>query len=105
MRFACPHCQMHLKADASMAGETANCPGCGQRVHVPREAFEPSGSDASADENKRGGWPESDPSNVSAWGSLVLGLVGMSAAVGVLHFVRESFVGQLFFSGGWVNYV
>ncbi len=104
MRFACPHCQMHLKADASMAGETANCPGCGQRVHVPKEAFLPKGSEAATEESKRGGWPETDPSNVSVWGSLALGLLGMSAAVGALHFVRESFVGQIFFSGGWVNY-
>ena len=88
-----------------MAGETANCPGCGQRVHVPQEAFVPSGSGASADDSKRGGWPESDPSNVSAWGSMVVGLLGMSAAVGGLHLVRESFVGQIFFTGGWVNYV
>src|SRR5687768_15000928 len=88
-----------------MVGQTVNCPGCGERIHVPQGPAAPGAPGIPTGERKRGGWPEADPSNVNAWLGLGLGLVAMAAAVGGLHFVRESFVGQVFFSGGWVNYV
>ena len=90
-----------------MAGQNINCPGCSERIHVPREAAAPAPAapgELPRGERKRGGWPEADPSNVHVWLALGLGLVAMSAAVGGLHLVRESAVAEIFFSGGWVNY-
>jgi biopolymer transport protein ExbB/TolQ len=88
-----------------MAGQNVNCPGCGERISVPKEQAAPAGFELPKGERKRGGWPETDPSNVSAWRSLALGLVGMGVSVGALYLVRDSFAGRIFFSGGWVNYV
>jgi len=88
-----------------MAGQNVNCPGCGERINVPKEQAAPPGQDQPKGERQHGGWPETDPSNVSGWRSLALGLVVMAATVAVLHSVRQSFVGQIFFSGGWVTYL
>ncbi len=87
-----------------MAGHNVNCPGCGERISVPKETPPPAGTETAKDTRKRGGWHETDPSNVSMWRSLFLGLIGMAVAVGILQAVRQSFVGQIFFSGGWVTY-
>ncbi len=37
--FACPHCSQSLEAPPDMAGQTANCPGCGKGVAVPRPSL------------------------------------------------------------------
>ncbi len=87
-----------------MSGQNVNCPGCGERINVPKEKAAPDGQEQPAGERKSGGWPETDPSNVSGWRSLALGLGVMAVAVGILHSVRQSFAGQIFFSGGWVTY-
>ncbi len=83
-----------------MVGQNVNCPGCKERIHVPRAVLE----SASDRESHRGGWPETDPSNVNVWAALGLGLVPMGLVVGALFLIYESFVAQIFFSGGWVNY-
>jgi flagellar motor component MotA len=95
---------MSLQAEPSMAGQNVNCPGCGERIHVPKEQTAPPDSNLPTGERKRGGWPETDPSNVSTWRSLALGLAAMAATVGLLYLVESSTVGQIFFSGGWVNF-
>ncbi len=34
-RFQCPHCERFIKARASYAGRSANCPGCQANLVVP----------------------------------------------------------------------
>jgi len=35
LKFACPHCEQHIKCDDSVAGQTIPCPACGEPVIVP----------------------------------------------------------------------
>jgi biopolymer transport protein ExbB/TolQ len=93
---------MSLQADPESAGRVVNCPGCGLRMQVPEMAPEVA---APGGKTRREGWPESDPSNVNLWIALGFGMGGMAVVVGLLALVRKSFVGQVFFSGGWVNYM
>ena len=87
-----------------MAGHHVNCPGCGQRFQVPKESAPAAGTEKQPkDERQRGGWPEADPSNVNVWVSLLIGLAAMAATVGILSTVRDTFVGQVYFSGHWVT--
>lgn len=100
MFFACPTCQMSLQAEPEWAGRIVNCPGCGMRMEVPHLT-------PAADKGghvKRQGWPESDPSNVNLWLALGYGMGAMLVVVALLWLVRNSFVGQVFFTGGWVNW-
>jgi flagellar motor component MotA len=100
MFFTCPSCQMSLQADPESVGRVVNCPGCGLRMQIPELA----GETAAGGKKRREGWPESDPSNVNLWIALGLGMGAMVVVVGILALVRNSFVGQVFFTGGWVNY-
>ncbi len=34
-KFACPHCQQHIEAEAGYAGMQINCPACGGSLIVP----------------------------------------------------------------------
>jgi len=34
-RFSCPHCEQHIKAPPSMAGDTVECPRCKRQIVVP----------------------------------------------------------------------
>lgn len=96
---------MSLQSEASMAGQTVNCPGCNSRLQIPEELPQATSSGiALGTDKRRGGWPETDPSNVSVWLSLGIGLGAMVVVVGLLYLVYDSFVGQVFFTGGWVNY-
>ncbi|MEQ1860403.1 MAG: MotA/TolQ/ExbB proton channel family protein [Chthoniobacteraceae bacterium] len=96
---------MSLNAEPSLAGQTVNCPSCGQRLQIPAATPSAVGSGLGLGaEGKRGGWPETDPSNVNAWLALGYGMGAMLVTVGLLYLVRNSFIGQVFFSGGWVNY-
>lgn len=105
MIFACPHCQMSLNAEPSMAGQTVHCPNCSQRLQIPEElAAAPGPGLGLGAQKKRGGWPETDPANVNNWLALGYGLVAMVLAVGLLWLARNNFIGQVFFTGGWVNY-
>lgn len=36
IKFACPHCEQHIKCDDSFGGRKINCPACGREVDVPR---------------------------------------------------------------------
>jgi transcription elongation factor Elf1 len=47
IRFACPSCRKHLKADDRGAGRKISCPRCGQRLRIPPSAGAP--------EQRRGG--------------------------------------------------
>jgi hypothetical protein len=38
VKFACPHCEQHIKCDERRGGETIACPACGQNVVVPAPA-------------------------------------------------------------------
>lgn len=96
---------MSLQSEPSMAGQTVSCPGCSNRLQIPAEMQQAAGSGVGAGmQRKRGGWPETDPANVSAWRSLGYGMAAMLVVVGLLYTIRTSFVGVVFFSGGWVNY-
>jgi MotA/TolQ/ExbB proton channel family len=92
---------MSLQADPESAGRVVNCPGCGLRMQVPAVAAEGGGTGGKA---RREGWPESDPSNVNLWIGLGFGMGAMVVVIGLLALVKNSFVGQVFFTGGWVNY-
>ena len=35
LKFACPHCQQHIAADAGYAGLQINCPACNGSLVVP----------------------------------------------------------------------
>jgi hypothetical protein len=35
LKFACPHCEQHIKCDDTMTGQSIPCPACGQSVTVP----------------------------------------------------------------------
>jgi len=58
MLFACSHCHMSLQAEPLMAGHHVNCPGCGERITVPKETAPPAAGTESPKaerERKRGG--------------------------------------------------
>jgi hypothetical protein len=105
MIFSCPHCEMSLKAEPGMAGQTVHCPSCGKALQIPAATPTATGSiPGFGMQAQRGGWPETDPSRVNNWLALALGLGAMGITVGLLYFARHSFVGEVFFTGGWVNY-
>ena len=35
LKFACPHCEQHIKCEDDRAGQTIPCPSCGGAVVVP----------------------------------------------------------------------
>lgn len=93
-----------------MAGKVTQCPGCGIRLQIP-------GSPEPKTPARGAGGPkpkasamkqpmvDADPSNVNAWIGLGFGLIGMVVAVGLLFLIRDTFIGQVFFTGGWVAYL
>lgn len=88
-----------------MAGQTVHCPGCGKTLRIPTATPSAVGPGLGAGaQHKRGGWPETDPSSVNNWVALGIGMGAMAVTVGLLAIVKDSFVGVVFFSGGWVNY-
>lgn len=38
IKFQCPHCEAGLEVDATLAGQTADCPGCGKPIQIPGPA-------------------------------------------------------------------
>jgi len=36
IKFACPHCEQHIKCDDAFGGQKINCPACGREVLVPK---------------------------------------------------------------------
>ena len=40
IKFACPHCEQHIKCDDTFGGQKINCPACGREVVVPKLADE-----------------------------------------------------------------
>lgn len=103
MLFTCPHCQMSLQAEPGMAGQTVHCPGCSKAIQVPSD-MPATGGLLGGDQRKRGGWKEEDPSNVSVWRSLAYGMGAMVVALGLLLTIKKTFIGQVYWSGGWVNH-
>lgn len=85
-----------------MAGQTVHCPSCGKGLQVPDD--QPTMSNVPVEQRKRGGWKEEDPSNVSPWRSLGFGMAGMVVTLGLLALVRNSFFGNVYWSGGWINH-
>lgn len=42
IKFACPHCFLHIACDDLYCGERIDCPGCGRELFIPpRAAFVP----------------------------------------------------------------
>ena len=35
MKFICPSCNLHLQAEAELAGKAVKCPGCGTKIQIP----------------------------------------------------------------------
>lgn len=102
MFFSCPTCQMSLQAEPEWVGRIVNCPGCGARIQVPSLTESRGATGASGP--KRGGWEESDPSNVNPWLGLGIGMGAMVVTLLLLLVVEKSFVGQVYWTGGWVNH-
>jgi biopolymer transport protein ExbB/TolQ len=106
MTFTCPSCQMQLQSEPSMAGQIAHCPGCGGKIQIPSGLPQATGAGLGLGaEHKRGGWPETDPANVPVLLALGLGMGAMAIVVGIFWLIRNTFVGQVFWTGGWVNYL
>ena len=40
IRFECPHCEQSLEAPSDMAGESIDCPSCGNPIDVPAPIVE-----------------------------------------------------------------
>lgn len=36
LKFACPHCEQHIKCEDDLAGQSIQCPACGASVVVPK---------------------------------------------------------------------
>jgi biopolymer transport protein ExbB/TolQ len=97
---------MQLQSEPSMAGQIAHCPGCGGKIQIPSALPTAPGAGLGLGaEHKRGGWPESDPANVPMLLSLGLGMGTMAVVVGIFWLIKNTFVGQVFWTGGWVNYL
>jgi MotA/TolQ/ExbB proton channel family len=96
---------MSLQAEPEMGGQNVNCPGCGGRLQIPRDLPKAVGAGLGLGaQRQRGGWPETDPANVNNWLALGYGMGAMALTVGLLYLIKDSFFGQVFFTGGWVNY-
>ncbi|MDQ3623849.1 MAG: MotA/TolQ/ExbB proton channel family protein [Verrucomicrobiota bacterium] len=108
MELNCPHCETALNVEPQLAGQVVQCPGCNNRFQVPKADVPGSGipglTARATAQTQRGGWPEADPTNVPLLLSLGYGLAAMAVTVGLLYLIKNSFVGQVFFTGGWVNY-
>lgn len=89
-----------------MAGQTVHCPGCGGRIDIPKNIAPTPMATGSlgAVQQQRGGWPESDPSNVHPWKALGIGMIGMVVALLILFPIRKTFVGDVYWSGSWINH-
>lgn len=37
MKFICPSCNIHLQAEAELAGKTVKCPGCSTKIQIPAD--------------------------------------------------------------------
>ncbi|MBL9153951.1 MAG: MotA/TolQ/ExbB proton channel family protein [Verrucomicrobiales bacterium] len=37
MKFVCPSCNIHLQAEADLAGKTVKCPGCSTKIQIPAD--------------------------------------------------------------------
>ncbi len=37
MKFVCPTCNIHLQAEADLAGKTVKCPGCSTKIQIPAD--------------------------------------------------------------------
>ncbi|MEM7146283.1 MAG: MotA/TolQ/ExbB proton channel family protein [Verrucomicrobiota bacterium] len=117
MRFACPHCDAHLQADATLAGKTIKCPACAQKLTIPEGIEEEeerpvegaasggaeetgvgSGLDAFATQK----W--TDYANVPMWQSLSIGAGLAVVWYGIMLAIPDSYLGQLFLERSWVQY-
>lgn len=94
---------MALQVEPHLAGQTVTCPGCDGKISVPKSMPQVSGATPTTKKQQRGGWPEADPANVNMWQSLGLALCLVAVTLGILLAIRGTFVGDLFWTGGWVN--
>ena len=106
MQFACPKCQTHLNFDPELAGKLARCPGCGGRIVLPgAEGKAIARTTTGAAPAPPGPGVDFDPANAGFWQSLGLGLGITAGALGLLLPFRSTFVGEVYFTGGWVNHL
>ena len=108
MNFNCPSCKMLLQAPPQASGRVVNCPGCGTGIRIP---ISPNAAGPMTGSSSKAGSPGKpskrlDPSGtgVSAWISMGWGVLGTIVIVLLLLPFQKSFLGDVFFSGGWVNY-
>ena len=100
MKFNCPSCDMHLMAEAEMAGQVVTCPSCNTKIQIPAELPAPEDPPApvgapapdfkqrpkvsvkagggrmhpSGQPQERKAWKEEDPTNPNAKLSFAIGL-------------------------------
>ncbi|MCB1230184.1 MAG: MotA/TolQ/ExbB proton channel family protein [Verrucomicrobiae bacterium] len=43
MKFVCPNCNIHLQAEADLAGKTVKCPGCSTKIQIPEDLGQSTG--------------------------------------------------------------
>jgi biopolymer transport protein ExbB/TolQ len=114
VRFACPHCDAHLQADATLAGKTIKCPACSQKLTIPEGIDEEEeGVVEGAEGAAEGGgaldafatqkW--TDYANVPLWQSLAIGASLAVVWYGIMLAVPKSYLGELFLERSWVQYV
>lgn len=64
MKFSCPKCEVHLQAEADMAGKAVKCPGCGTKIQIPATAEAAPTGPAPLSPPAKAGPPPSDPSGL-----------------------------------------
>jgi hypothetical protein len=115
VRFACPQCDAHLQADASLAGKTIKCPACAQKLTIP-EGFdeeEAQGLEGGGDAGEGAAaapldafatqkW--TDYANVPLWQSFTIGLALAVVWYGIMLAMPKSYLGTLFLDRSWVQY-
>lgn len=64
MKFSCPKCEVHLQAEADMAGKAVKCPGCGTKIQIPASAAAEKPGPAPLVPPAKAGPPPSHPSGL-----------------------------------------
>lgn len=125
MNFLCPHCEQDLKCEDDLAGQVLRCPSCNGKLRVPSpkkkesDTSQTTESSSGPDTGKApstssvqsepsgtsGTWKPTDPSNVSPWKSLAIGL-GLALGYYLLLLpIRGTKFAELFYERGWVPYI
>lgn len=93
---------MLLQVTPQLAGREVTCPGCEAPIRLP--AMSGTAAKAGKALAVRSKAPDTTPTAVSTWQSLAWGAGATAAIAGLLYPFSKTFLGEVFFSGGWVNF-